>query len=151
MWDGASFRDRRWRMFTCEYMNCQVTDLELLEPPELSDLHREVVKIATSFSCQDSTNSLSMSRVDSAEESYSVSDMTGSSRGVSESVTLSGHFGLEKIVSVLCATLVIFNPSLKTFEDHYMKTLGLNQYSFLTIASLEIFFKFTRSLIQDIS
>ena len=131
-------------------MNCQEPDLELLESPELSDLRREVVKIATSFSCQDSTNSLSMSRVDSAEESYSVSDMTGSSRGVSETVTLSGQIGLE-IVSVLRATLVIFNPSLKTFEDHNMKTLGLNQYSFLTIASLEMFFKFTRTLIQDIS
>ena len=80
-------------MYFCKYLDCQATQITLLEAPVFTYVGKHVVGLTTSFECGNSSKSLSLTRADTSEQSFSISDTNGFTRGSSKALSVSLEAG----------------------------------------------------------
>ena len=89
-------------MYFCKYLDCQATQITLLETPVFTYVGKYVVGLTTSFECGNSSKSLSMTKADTSEQSFSISDTNGSTRCNCKSLSVSLEVGLSFVINIKC-------------------------------------------------
>ena len=80
-------------MYFCKYLDCQATQIKLLETPVFTYVGKCVVGLTTSFECGNSWKSLSLTKANTSKRSFSISDTNGFTRGSIKSISVSFEAG----------------------------------------------------------